>query len=158
MCHIIASEGRDRIQLFHTHCCSEMGLRELIKAHYALCHALPEIQLDLHETLSYVSLRCFINRLQPKTFFSAASEFKSLVGQPPSCWWYTLGQTLERKCILWSLLSPSPALLTSLTVFSVKWQRSDFIESMSAGRRFLCRWKGPPCDKHIKKACEVNLC
>lgn len=41
---------------------------------------------------------------------------------------------------------------------SVKWQHSGFIESMSAGRRFQCIWKGPPSNKPIKKACEVNMC
>lgn len=41
---------------------------------------------------------------------------------------------------------------------SVKWQHSGFIKSMSAGRRFQSIWKGPPSNKPIKKAREVNMC
>lgn len=105
--------------------------------------------------------------MQLKTFFSAASELKTLVGQPASCWWYTLDQILERKSFLWSLLSPSPALLTSFTVFLELWflniflwsgNSSGFIESMSAGRRFQRIWKGLRSNKPIKKACEINMC
>lgn len=90
--------------------------------------------------------------MQPKTFFSAASEFKTLVGQPASCWWYTLDQILERKCFLWSLLSPSPALLTSLTVvlrvvvskhLFVKWQQQWLYRKHVSRQKIPAHMEGP---------------